>query len=377
MLSPISLLALVLLAAASIAVLPAALAADIVSPLPLVVNTWGGAFTQGTDAAYAVLTQRGTSALDAVEAGGARCEAKQCDGTVGFGGSPDEQCETTLDAMIMDGHTMKSGSVAGLRRIKDAISVARMVLEHTTHTMLSGDLATRFAMENGFTPENLTTAQSLENCLNWQKGNCQPNYRINVLPNASTSCGPYLPLPSSHSSFSLSAVSSGSAIGATVESHDTISLIALLRDGSMAAGTTTNGAGHKLPGRVGDGPITGSGSYVDEDVGGCGATGDGDVMMRFLPCYQTVENMRRGMTPGAATAEALCRIYRKYPQSQAAIVALNRTGGHAAASINWGVSYAYRGGDMNVTAQVSVPAMDTSMCTAGVAGTDFISTLEQ
>lgn len=158
-----SLPAFLLLAVLALAILPAAFS-DVVSPLPVVVNTWGGNFIAGTDAAFAVLKQPGTSALDAVEAGGARCEAKQCDNTVGFGGSPDEQCETTLDAMIMDGLTMKSGSVAGLRRIKDAISVARMVLEHTTHTMLSGDLATSFALEMGFTPENLTTADSLRNC---------------------------------------------------------------------------------------------------------------------------------------------------------------------------------------------------------------------
>ena len=130
----------------------------------------------------------------------------------------------------------------------------------------------------------------------------------------------------------------------------------------MAAGTTTNGAGHKVPGRVGDGPITGSGSYVDQDVGGCGATGDGDVMMRFLPCYQAVENMRRGMTPGDATTDALCRIYRKYPHSSAAIVALNRTGGHAAASINWDVSYAFRGGDMNATVSIGVKALPAGTC---------------
>ena len=156
--------ALLLLTIFVLIALPSALS-DIVSPVPLVVNTWGGSFTAGTEAAYAVLMQPGTSAIDAVEAGGARCEAKQCDGTVGFGGSPDEQCETTLDAMIMDGKTMKSGSVAGLRRIKDAISVARMVLEHTTHTMLSGDLAANFAVEMGFTAENLTSTGSLNSCL--------------------------------------------------------------------------------------------------------------------------------------------------------------------------------------------------------------------
>lgn len=141
----------------------------------------------------------------------------------------------------------------------------------------------------------------------------------------------------------------------------------------MAAGTSTNGAGHKVPGRVGDGPITGSGSYVDSDVGGCGATGDGDVMMRFLPCYQAVENMRRGMTPGEATVDALCRIYRKYPASSAAIVALNRTGGHAAAAINWDVSYAYRGGEMNATVSVNVKALPAGTCDGSIAR--FVSEL--
>ncbi|OBS59486.1 hypothetical protein A6R68_09389, partial [Neotoma lepida] len=64
------------------------------------------------------------------------CETEQCDGTVGFGGSPDELGETTLDAMIMDGTAMDVGAVGGLRRIKNAIGVARKVLEHTTHTLL-------------------------------------------------------------------------------------------------------------------------------------------------------------------------------------------------------------------------------------------------
>lgn len=53
--------------------------------------------------AWEVLTQDGGSAVDAVERGCTVCEELQCDGTVGFGGSPDESGETTLDAMIMDG----------------------------------------------------------------------------------------------------------------------------------------------------------------------------------------------------------------------------------------------------------------------------------
>ena len=58
--------------------------------------------------------------------------------------------------------------------------------------------------------------------------------------------------------------------------------------GSMAAATSTNGATHKVPGRLADSGVVGSGAYVDTEVGGCGATGDADTMMRFVPCYQVL-----------------------------------------------------------------------------------------
>ena len=62
-----------------------------------------------------------------------------CDGSVGLGGSPDQNGETTLDAMIMDGNTMNVGGVGALRRIQHAISVARKVMENTYHTFIVGD----------------------------------------------------------------------------------------------------------------------------------------------------------------------------------------------------------------------------------------------
>ncbi|KAI1799921.1 asparaginase-domain-containing protein [Daldinia bambusicola] len=322
--------------------------------LPMVVNTWGGPFTAATDAAYLALLNPETSALDAVELGCSTCEANQCDGSVGYGGSPDENCETTLDAMIMDGTTMKSGAVAALRRVKEAISVARAVLEHTTHTLLAGDFATDFAVSNGFAVQNLTTENSAASCEQWKAANCQPNFRINVSPDPSGSCGPYVPL-------ALNASSAAAYTSQLLESrdkpegHDTISLIALQRSGAMAAGTSTNGASRKVPGRVGDGPITGSGSYVDGEVGGCGATGDGDVMMRFLPCYQAVENLRRGMAPRQAAEDAVRRMLRKYPDVQSGIVVVNSKGEHGGAGSGWNFTYAYRGGGMEETVVVSVP----------------------
>ena len=349
-----------LLALSALIAAPSALALD--SPgLPFVINTWGGAFTSATDATYLSLLDPATTALDAAERGCATCEANQCDGTVGFGGSPDENCETTLDALMMDGTTLDVGAVAGLRRIRNAVGVARRVLEHTAHTMLSGDLATQFAVQNGFREEDLSTEHSRRLCEEWKQDRCQANFRRNVTPDPGTSCGPYAP------------VAPPPALRDTVggngwrqsTSHDTISLIAIDASGAMAAGTSTNGASHKIPGRVGDGPIAGSGSYVDGEVGGCGATGDGDIMMRFLPCYQAVESMRRGLTPQAAADDAVRRMVRKYPAIQSGLVVVDAEGRHGAAASGWTFTYAFRGGNMTATQVITVPPVSVQREGAG------------
>jgi N4-(beta-N-acetylglucosaminyl)-L-asparaginase len=98
---------------------------------------------------------------------------------VGFGGSPDERGETTLDAMVIDAVRMDVGAVASLRRVKNAVGVARAVLFHTTHTILAGDQATEFAAEMGFPVESLSTNTSQSIWKQWKQGSCQPNYRIN------------------------------------------------------------------------------------------------------------------------------------------------------------------------------------------------------
>ncbi|GAB1317914.1 Asparaginase [Madurella fahalii] len=333
--------------------------------LPIVVNTWGGAFTAATDAAYlALIGNASTSALDAVEIGCATCERNQCDTTVGFGGSPDEACETTLDALLMDGTTMKSGAVAGLRRVRDAAAVARAVLQYTRHSLLVGDLATAFAVENGFAEEDLSTAESRRRCDEWRARGCPGNYRINVTPDPATSCGPYEPLPVDELRLARSVAEDEGAA-----SHDTISMVAVHASGVMAAGTSTNGASFKVPGRVGDGPIVGSGSYVDGDVGGCGATGDGDIMMRFLPCYQAVENLRRGMNPTAAAEDAVMRMLRKYPNISSGIVVVNNKGEHGAAASGWTFTYSYRGGKMHATEVVTIPPLQADSDGQEGAGT--------
>lgn len=71
---------------------------------------------------------------------------------------------------------MNVGAVAALRNVKDAIAVARFVLENTKHTLLVGELATNFAIQMGFQNESLQTDNSRNIFNNWKNNECQPNY---------------------------------------------------------------------------------------------------------------------------------------------------------------------------------------------------------
>lgn len=127
--------------------------------LPVVVNTWS--FLNATRRAFNVITQTNDPML-AVELGCSECEQLRCDGTVGYGGSPDETGDVALDAMIMDGRTHDVGSVAGLKSIRNAISVARAVMNYTTHTLLVGESATKFAIGMGFKLEETHSVESMQ-----------------------------------------------------------------------------------------------------------------------------------------------------------------------------------------------------------------------
>ncbi|XP_078252778.1 N(4)-(beta-N-acetylglucosaminyl)-L-asparaginase-like isoform X1 [Rhinoraja longicauda] len=291
--------------------------------LPLVLCTWP--YRAAAQQAWMTVNSEG-SALDAVENGCSLCERQQCRGTVGFGGSPDESGETTLDAMIMNGDTMEVGGVGDLRRIKSAISVARAVMEHSTHTLLVGQSASIFAQNMGFLSEDLTTNVSLSEHLEWLNQKCQPNFRKHFSPPAETSCGPYKPVKELGTQNTRHTAARSQFL-----SHDTIGMIVIHRNGSIAAGTSTNGLIHKIPGRVGDSPIAGAGAYADSTAGAAAATGNGDIMMRFLPSYQAVEYMRMGIDPTLACQKAIRRIQKYYPNFFGALICANKTGHYGTA----------------------------------------------
>lgn len=307
----------------------------------VVVNTWP--FTEATQVAYETLTNSTTStAVDAVVAGCHQCEVDQCDGTVGFGGSPDSTGETTLDAMVLDGSTHAMGAVAGLRRIKAAVHVARAVMDHSAHSLLAGEGATAFARMLGFPEQSLQTSHSKHIFDEWHAHQCQPNYYRHVV-NQTSACPPYEPEQLRVDDFEMTRRDMAIAQALiTRMNHDTIGMVALSQQGHMAAGTSSNGASHKIAGRIGDAAVVGAGAYVDSNIGGAACTGDGDIMMRFLPSFHAVMDMGQGTQPEIACQNALLRIAAHFPAFKGGMVCLNRLGEVGAAGHGWKFAYSFQ-----------------------------------
>ncbi len=259
--------------------------------LPAVISTWEFG-KRANEAAWKILAGGGSS-LDAVETGINSAELDPDNTSVGHGGLPNEDGETTLDAVIMWGPKHAAGAVGCLKRIKTPISVARKVLEKTKHTFLVGEDATRFALKMGFKEEPLGTEKSKKRWEEWKAAGKPGDFW----------------------------------------SHDTIGMVAVDAKGNVTAGCSTSGLAFKIAGRVGDSPIIGSGAYCDNEVGGAAATGNGDVMMRFCPAIVAVELMRAGKSPSEACLESLKRIESKGYKVTACLVAVNKRGEFGAGRI--------------------------------------------
>lgn len=148
--------------------------------------------------------------------------------------------------------------------------------------MLAGEGATAFAKMMGIDEEDLETDRSRQMHESWTANSCQPNF-YRGFEGAEASCPPY-PLPSKGQLESQNDPrtwqSDAARLQTSESNHDTIGMVIVDSNGDLVCGTTTNGLGNKVAGRVGDSPMAGAGCYVDNDIGGAAATGDGDVMMR-------------------------------------------------------------------------------------------------
>ncbi len=288
--------------------------------LPLIVSTWPFGRPANEKALQTLLA--GGSLLDAVVDGITVTENDLSVPSVGAGGAPNSEGVISLDACIMDGPTHKCGSVAAVEGILPVIRLARDVMEKTPHVLLVGDGARRFALAHGYPHTPMLTDDQRKAWLEWKAKNAP-------------------------------------AGAAPPDSHDTIAMVVLGRDGNLAGGCSTSGRAYKLPGRVGDSPIIGSGLYVDNEVGAAGATGVGENVMRFCGSFQVVELMRAGADPQEACAETIRRIQRKHaPRTNLDInfLAIDKRGRFGAAGTRDGFTFAvtYQGYSQ-VLASAKVP----------------------
>ncbi|HLF46241.1 MAG TPA: N(4)-(beta-N-acetylglucosaminyl)-L-asparaginase [Chitinophagaceae bacterium] len=295
---------------------------------PIVISTWDAGL-EANKAAWEILSKNGR-ALDAVEKGVMVTEASQnC--CVGLGGNPDRDGFVTLDACIMD-EFANCGSVAFLERIKHPVSVARRVMEKTAHVMLVGSGAQQFAIAEGFPLEKQKLSPEAQNAYdNWLKKSEYKPPAINV--ENKQGHGPFVP----------GKLESGEW------NHDTIGMVAMDAMGNLSGSCTTSGAGFKMRGRLGDSPIIGAGLFVDNEVGACTATGQGEDVIRVAGSHSVIELMRNGLSPEAACKKVIERIVKikgnKVKDIQVAFLALNKKGQAGAFAIHKGFNYALRNGE--------------------------------
>ena len=134
-----------------------------------------------------------------------------------------------------------------------------------------------------------------------------------------------------------------------VENHDTIGLLAIDQKGNISGACTTSGLAWKMHGRVGDSPIIGAGMFVDNEIGGCCATGVGEAVMKTLGSFLIVELMRQGASPQEACEEGIARIVKNqnYNDMQIGYLAINKKGDHGAYAVHTGFDYAIYQNNIN------------------------------
>jgi beta-aspartyl-peptidase (threonine type) len=203
-------------------------------------------------AGYEIL-KRGGSSLDAAEAA-VRVLEDDPYFNAGKGSVFTSAGTNEMDAAIMDGKTLAAGAVASLKHIRNPISLARLVMEKSGHVMMNCEGAEAFAKENGiemvaqkyfFTQERWDALQ-----------------KIKAAEKSRTS-------------------GAGKAFLITDQDrHGTVGTVALDQNGNVAAATSTGGTTNKRPGRVGDTPVIGAGTYANNATCAVSATGDGEYFIR-------------------------------------------------------------------------------------------------
>lgn len=221
------------------------------------------------------ILEHGGSCLDAAEAAVEALENNPLF-NAGTGSTLNSLGLVEMDAAIMEGASLRAGSLAAISGIKNPIKLARRVMEDGRHLMLAGEGALRFAREIGF-PE--------------------------VAPDS-------LIVESQRRKFD--------------SKHGTVGCVAFDAAGKLAVATSTGGTLRKLPGRVGDSPLIGCGTYAD-DAGAVSCTGHGEAIIRVVLGKSAVDFLKAGADPQAAAAQAVNLLQSK-TGSTGGLILIDRRG---------------------------------------------------
>jgi beta-aspartyl-peptidase (threonine type) len=226
----------------------------------------------------------GGSALDAVEAA---VRALEDDPTfnAGTGATLTAAGDVELDASIMDGETLRCGAVAVVRDVKNPVTLARAVMERSHHVLLAGPGASAFAREVGIPAHDNALLVTPRQRARWEAARA----------------------------------------GAAATSTGTVGAVARDTRGHLAAATSTGGMQLKLPGRVGDTPLIGCGTYADDALAAISCTGHGERIIQLTLARHAADLVGRGASPMAAAREAVAALGRRV-RGEGGVIVLGPSG---------------------------------------------------
>jgi beta-aspartyl-peptidase (threonine type) len=217
-----------------------------------------------------------------------------------------------MDASIMDGKTLAAGAVAEIEHVRNPIVLARAVMEKSKHVMMVGAGGEEFAKRNGIElvdPKYFFTQhrwEELQKDKAAEKGGADGSKKF-IIPDAG--------------------------------GHGTVGAVARDSHGNLAAATSTGGTSNKLPGRVGDSPVIGAGTYADNATCAVSCTGDGEFFIRAAVAHQVSALMELGgMSLSQAAEHALAASHKL--GGSGGLVAVDKNGNVA---LPFNTSGMYRG----------------------------------
>ena len=221
-----------------------------------------------------------------------------------------------LDTSIMDGRTLKAGAAAGLKRVKNPILLARLVMEQSPHVMMTGEGAEVFAQQKGLElvdPKYFFTEERWQQLQKVKEAEKAPPPKQSKLERELRAFDDH--------------------------KFGTVGAVALDRAGNLGAGTSTGGMTNKRFGRVGDSPIIGAGTYADNETCGVSCTGDGEYFIRAAVAHEVSSRIRfAGESVERAASAAIEKVGKL--GGTGGLIALDRRGNFA---LPFNTSGMYRG----------------------------------